>query len=444
MAVDSTTRRVVYAGNGKTTAFPFAFKVFEASDVTVATGSSDAAEVVLAYGTDYTVDVNADQETNPGGTVTVVAAPAVGVNLAVTSSVPYDQPMKLTPYDGFNPETLNDNSDRQCIQIQQLHEALSRAITTDATDTMTPAELKEKLLTAADTAYDVAIAQAQAAKKSAEEAATSAAKAEAGVEAARAEGDAQSARLEAETADHIAGVGDRAEVAGTEQVNRVISAGESVLSRNQLKCLYGAINYAADQASGTTVLLPAGVTYVVGLNHLRVTVNGVVLYPGKQYEEAGAQCYESNQIKLLMGVKATDTLEAWVIPTGGKLNAETGEVVPEEGAECQLAAWTVEEASAEGATINLPITYVVGKYHLRMSANGLVLMPVRDFAEVGSIGDESTKIVMKFPLAVGDEVCTWTVPYDRGTASETEQKIEELEKALAELSQKVVYKDETA
>ena len=170
MAVDSTTRRVVYAGNGKTTAFPFAFKVFNATDVAVAVGANTEGSTDLAYGTDYTVALNSDQETNPGGTVTVTTAPATGYNLAITSSVPYDQPMKLTPYDGFNPETLNDNSDRQCVQIQQIKEKLDRAVVVDSTDTMTPAELKQELRNAAETAYEVASGYANQAKQSAAEA----------------------------------------------------------------------------------------------------------------------------------------------------------------------------------------------------------------------------------------------------------------------------------
>lgn len=170
MAVDSTERRVVYAGNGKTTAFPFVFKVFADTDVSVQVGKPDGSEatVELKANSDYTVTLNADQNTTPGGTVNVKTAPDEGYNLAVVSAVPYTQPMVLTPYGGFNPETLNDNSDRQCIQIQQLVEQVSRAITTDPTDSMTPQELKQKLLDAAETATVIAKGYAEAAKKSEE------------------------------------------------------------------------------------------------------------------------------------------------------------------------------------------------------------------------------------------------------------------------------------
>ena len=172
MAVDSTERRVVYAGNGKTTAFPFVFKVFADTDVVVSVGKPDGAEAAatLKINSDYTVTLNADQNTTPGGTVNVKTAPDEGHNLAITSSVPYDQPMVLTPYGGFNPETLNDNSDRQCIQIQQLNESLSRSVKTRPTDTRTPEQLLSDIFSTEKNAG----ASAAAAANSAAEAKTSA------------------------------------------------------------------------------------------------------------------------------------------------------------------------------------------------------------------------------------------------------------------------------
>lgn len=77
---------------------------------------------LLSYGSDYSVKLNADQEENPGGAVTVAEAPAPGLNLAVVSAIPTLQPIVLTPYDDFNPETLNDDSDRHVALIQQLEE----------------------------------------------------------------------------------------------------------------------------------------------------------------------------------------------------------------------------------------------------------------------------------------------------------------------------------
>ena len=461
MTVAATTRKAgPYTGNGTTTEFAFTFKVFEASDLVVAR-TSDDGEVTLALNTDYSVSLNSDQDNNPGGKVTLKAALEDGALLAIVSAVSYDQLAIFTNKGGFYPETLNECYDKLTILVQQLLEELSRTIKVDVTDTMSSSELKQKLLDAAESATVVAKGYAESAKQSADSAAASAAQSSGAVEAARKEGDAQVSRIQSEMAgqldrvvtatdgqiERIVAAGDaqvgRESSEGDAQVERIISAGESVLTRNQLKCLYGTISYGADQVSGATVTLPAGVSYVVGLNHLRLSVNGVVLYLGKQYEEVGNECYESTQIKLLMPLKTSDVLQAWVVPMGGKLNEETGEVVPDEGAKCQYGVWEVTSASDTGATITLPITYVAGKNHLNMSVNGLVLQPYSEFSEIGATGTESKTITLKFPLAVGDEVCAWTVPYDRGTASDTDQKIEDLQNALADLSRKVVYKEES-
>ena len=117
MSLDRTTKKVVYQGDGKTTVFPFAFKVFAPTGIAVEVGVPNESSSSLAYGADYSVALNRDQEEKPGGTGTVAEAPASGLNLAVVSAIPALQLMVLTPYDGFNP---------------------------DATETMIPAEQKLK------------------------------------------------------------------------------------------------------------------------------------------------------------------------------------------------------------------------------------------------------------------------------------------------------------
>ena len=184
MSLDRTTRKVIYQGDGKAVSFPFAFKVFEPSDIAVEVGVPNETNKSLAYGSEYSVKLNSNQEESPGGTVTVATAPEAGTNLAVISAIPALQPMVLTPYDGFNPETLNSDSDRHVALIQQVNEQLSRCITVDATDSMSAGDLKNKLLSAADTAYTVAKSYADAAGASAAEAAKSEAAAKASESAA--------------------------------------------------------------------------------------------------------------------------------------------------------------------------------------------------------------------------------------------------------------------
>lgn len=303
MAVDSTERRVVYAGNGKTTAFPFVFKVFADTDVSVQVGKPDGSEatVELKANSDYTVTLNADQNTTPGGTVNVKTAPDEGYNLAVTSSVPYDQPMVLTPYGGFNPETLNDNSDRQCIQIQQLVEQVSRAITTDPTDTVTPAELKRKLLDAANTATIVAKGYAEAAAASAADAKQSRDdildhKQEI-VDAVTAEGDKQNQRLVTE---------------GDTQIGRIKAETDNTLIANGMGCAERFWTLSANVPAGTDIAIPAGIKYLVNRHHLRVAWNGLVLAIGQNFTEVGAEDTFSSTFRLTFDAKAGDEIDVWI------------------------------------------------------------------------------------------------------------------------------------
>lgn len=130
MTISSTTRRAgPYTGNSVTTAFPFAFKVFAATDVlvveaVVATG----VETVKTLTTHYTVALNPDQEVSPGGTVNMLAAPTAAQTITVGSQVPNLQPVEVTNGGGFYPPVLNDALDRATIQIQQLEEQMSRVV----------------------------------------------------------------------------------------------------------------------------------------------------------------------------------------------------------------------------------------------------------------------------------------------------------------------------
>lgn len=303
MAVDSTERRVVYAGNGKTTAFPFVFKVFADTDVSVQVGKPDGSEatVELKANSDYTVTLNADQNTTPGGTVNVKTAPDEGYNLAVVSAVPYTQPMVLTPYGGFNPETLNDNSDRQCIQIQQLVEQVSRAITTDPTDSMTPQELKQKLLDAAETATVIAKGYAEAAAASAADAKKSRddilEHQQEVIDAITTEGDRQDQRLVSE---------------GNTQIDRIKAEADNTLIVNGTGCAEKFWALSADTPAGTDIVIPSGIKYLVDRHHLRVAWNGLVLAIGQNFTEVGAEDTFSGTFRLTFDAKAGDELDIWI------------------------------------------------------------------------------------------------------------------------------------
>lgn len=110
-----------FAGNDVATVFPFEFKVFQNSDLLVFLTVGAAAPSTLVLDSDYSVTLNTDQNTNPGGSVTLLnGALATGTTLDITSSVAATQPTELTNQGGFFPKVIENALDRLTIIFQQL------------------------------------------------------------------------------------------------------------------------------------------------------------------------------------------------------------------------------------------------------------------------------------------------------------------------------------
>jgi hypothetical protein len=178
LTISSETRKAgPYTGNGVTTTFPFSFKVFTTSDVLVVRTNLTPTESTLTLGTDYTVALNSNQNSNPGGTVTLTSALTTGFLLTLTSQVGYLQPTDLTNQGGFYPTVINDSLDRLTILTQQLDEEVSRAVKTNISSSVTADQLLDSIVTdvaAAALSADQAATQATAAAGSASAASTSA------------------------------------------------------------------------------------------------------------------------------------------------------------------------------------------------------------------------------------------------------------------------------
>ncbi len=140
MTIQNTTTRKAgpSQGNGVTTVFPFTFKVFTATDILVTYLNVSGVESVLVLSTNYTVSLNADQNTSPGGSVTLLVAPATATYITLTSQVTNTQTLALTNSGGFYPESINNALDRTVIEIQQLAEQASRSITIPKSSTASP------------------------------------------------------------------------------------------------------------------------------------------------------------------------------------------------------------------------------------------------------------------------------------------------------------------
>jgi hypothetical protein len=183
MSISSTNRKAgPYSCNGSTTQFPFVFKVFSASDVRVIRTNLAGVESDLVLGTDYTVTLNADQDANPGGTVTTTTAPAAGYLITITSRVQNLQPITLTNQGGFYPKVINDALDRLTILVQQNAEQVSRAVKVNISSSTTPDQLIDQLnqnaanaAASANSAANSAASAASSAGNAANSAATAAA-----------------------------------------------------------------------------------------------------------------------------------------------------------------------------------------------------------------------------------------------------------------------------
>ena len=143
MTISSSTRKAgPFTGNGTATTFPFTFKVFQASDLLVVRlNTSTFVESILVLNTDYTVTLNQNQNTNPGGSIVLGSALATGFTLTATSDIQNLQPTDLTNQGGFYPTVINDALDRTTIQIQQIQEEVDRSLKYPISDPATGAVL---------------------------------------------------------------------------------------------------------------------------------------------------------------------------------------------------------------------------------------------------------------------------------------------------------------
>lgn len=140
MTISSTVRRAgPFDGNGVTTAFPFSFKIFSKTDIQVLLTAVNGAVSTLVLDSDYSVTMNADQNNTPGGFITypISGSPLPGgAKLVLIGALPYDQPADITNSGGFYPQVIEDALDREEIQIQQLAEIASRAVTFPVSETI--------------------------------------------------------------------------------------------------------------------------------------------------------------------------------------------------------------------------------------------------------------------------------------------------------------------
>jgi hypothetical protein len=147
------------------TNLPFGFKIFDPTDVFVAASTDpNTSSTALVYGKDYSVKMNEDQDTVPGGTVVLSSPISTGQVVVIGSAVAYTQNTQLTNFSRFPPEIINESLDRIVVQIQQLVELTGRTISLPPTSSLTVSEFLDNLLNAAKDAANSADEAAQYAR----------------------------------------------------------------------------------------------------------------------------------------------------------------------------------------------------------------------------------------------------------------------------------------
>ena len=137
MTVSSTTTKNSYSGDGSTTTFAYAFKIFADADLTVILRSAAGTETVQTLTTHYTV-TNAGNAS--GGNVVFGSAPASGVTVVIRRNMAQTQSTDYTANDPFPAESHEDALDRLTFIAQQQQEELDRSIKLSRTNTMTSTE----------------------------------------------------------------------------------------------------------------------------------------------------------------------------------------------------------------------------------------------------------------------------------------------------------------
>jgi len=155
MSVQNQTVKNVYAGNGSATVFPYTFALLESDGEYVGVYVTNDDGVSEAT-TNFTIDTTAKTVTYP----TVGDPLEAGKKITIKREIPNEQELNLENLGPFFADDVEGEMDREVMMIQQLAEAVSRAITTDMASDETPEEFKDRLLASSEAAAASAAAAA--------------------------------------------------------------------------------------------------------------------------------------------------------------------------------------------------------------------------------------------------------------------------------------------
>lgn len=129
MTVAANIRRAgPYLGTGSQTLFTFAFAVDSEDEIVVIQTDDTGLESTLTLDDDYTVTLNPDQGTAPGGTVTATTAPPSGEYITIVGTLELSQAVPLTNTGPFLPATVEAQLDRLTKLVQEARDLALQAV----------------------------------------------------------------------------------------------------------------------------------------------------------------------------------------------------------------------------------------------------------------------------------------------------------------------------
>jgi parallel beta-helix repeat protein len=126
---DTSNGRQSSIANGVTTAYTFFFPVGNATDVT-----ATVTVAGVAQGNSFTVAINSDQISAPGGTVTFSIAPVGGATVRIQRAELLTQETIFNPYSPFPAKTTERTFDGAVRKIQQVDRRVADLETKEASD----------------------------------------------------------------------------------------------------------------------------------------------------------------------------------------------------------------------------------------------------------------------------------------------------------------------
>ena len=377
MTISSTARKAgPFTGNGSATSFAFTFKVFSSADIAVTSATSAGVESLLVLDTDYTVTLNANQDTSPGGSITypITGSPLpTGAKLTIVGDLDFDQPLDLPAGGNFSPIALENELDRIVMQIQQLDERADRGLTLPVNSAANP------VLPAAEAGEVLGWDQTASAlvNYSIDELITSVTFADWTFDTFTGDGSATAFALGSNPGSlgnvdvtvnglsMVPGV-DFSLSGSTIAFTAAPGIGDEILVRYGESAVQGGLTVTTERqlATASQTVFTLANAYTPGANNVSIYVNGVRLSPGIDFAETSA-----NVVTMTAGLALNDEV---LFVVGGQVAQAVGS---------GNVGWTQAGSGAVARTVQ-------DKLRERLS--------VRDF---GALGDDVTDDLAAFNLA---------------------------------------------